>query len=146
MLWGGTLPAISRKLPKPHQLVAVVASNGSGPAAGGSGHYFSGKYRKLLLKFQPGHTLRPLKYHIFQARVFFLHTLQEFYKLIRRAAEPGLLLHPVFDPWNSSRSAGGPPGASFGIGVADKTKRSEPFVPLVVIGTHPTDGFFLSIR
>src|SRR5947208_1781699 len=85
------------------------------------------------------------RYHeVFEAGVFRLDRFDAVDDLVRRAAEPRLLLHPFAQARDRRRRTRGAPGAALLVGVADEAERREPFVALVMRRFEAADRLFLA--
>src|SRR5579884_3333062 len=120
-------------------------SNGICLAAVEGRHYLAGEPAQLLAELGGRQAFGPMDHEIFEAWIFRLDRLDPGDDLGGRAAEPGLLLHPLAQGRYARRGARRAPGAALLVGVAHEAERGEPLVAFVVRRLGPANGLLLGV-
>src|SRR4051812_37156039 len=93
-------------------------------------HHIFGEPPELLLEFFGADALSPVNHEVFEPGIFRLDRLDPVDHLLRRPAEPGLLLHALGERRDFCRRAGRTPGAALLVGIAHEPEWCEPLVAL----------------
>src|SRR6185369_7510742 len=95
-------------------------------------HHVLGEPLELPLEFLRADAFRPMDHEVLEPGIFRLDRLDAVDDVLRRAAEPGLLLHALRERRDFRGRAGRAPGAALLVGIAHETERREPLVALIM--------------
>src|SRR5580765_2919336 len=113
---------------------------GSADSAAQRRHDVPREPAQLLLELFWREALGPVDHEVLQTRIPGLDGLDAFDHVLRRAAEPGLLLDAVGQRRDARGRARRAPRAALLVGVAHESEWREPFVALVVRGLDAARG------
>src|SRR5689334_7217909 len=114
---------------------AGIPPTGTGPSAlCEGGHHVTREPAQLLLEVLRRETLGPVDHEVLEAGILGLDRPDPLDHVLRRTAEPRLLLDAVGERRDARGRAGRAPRAALLVGVAHEAERREPLVALVVRG------------
>src|SRR5882724_3131635 len=108
-------------------------------------HHVLGEPAQLLLEFLRPDAFGPVDHEVLEAGIFRLDRLDALDDVLRRAAEPGLLLHAFRQCRDLRRRAGRTPGAALLVGIAYEAERREPLVALVMRRLDPAHRLHFAV-
>src|SRR5262249_61970221 len=116
-----------------------------GAASAKRRHHVLSEPAELLLELPRRDAFRPVNHEVLEARIFRLDRLDAVDDMLRRAAEPRLLVYAVLEIGRARGGARRAPRAALLVRVAHEAEGRAPFVALVVRGLGAPDRLRLAV-